>query len=223
MPRLLRVFRVRRSWQGRVGCYWRPPEEDCVRRERFALCSAASAPSLPWCRVKRTLGGFRPRVSASKKTCACWCSSDAPYEHQRPSPIAHFGGRLRVTTCKPRNMPTCEPRNVPGVFPAVIGTERPRGWDVCSCTRAGTLLQVPPSRGTRDYASLSWPGIVLSHKILWLWFFSQPLPTDVKISVSCLLKHTPSGRRIRQMPPASPGGAQGSGWVGSQASRKCAQ
>ena len=31
------------------------------------------------------------RVCASKPR-ACWCSSDAPYEHQRPSPIAHFGG-----------------------------------------------------------------------------------------------------------------------------------
>ena len=51
---------------------------------------------------------------------ACWCSSDALYEHQPPVPIAHFGGRLRVTTC--------ERRDVPGVLPGVIGTEQSRGW-----------------------------------------------------------------------------------------------
>ena len=68
-------------------------------------------------------------------------------------------------------MTTCESRDVPGVLPGVIGTERLRGWVGCSCAQAGTLLPAPPSRGTRVCAMLSWPGIVLSHKILWLRFF----------------------------------------------------
>ena len=68
-------------------------------------------------------------------------------------------------------MTTCEPRDVPGVLPGVIGTERLRGWVGCSCAQAGTPLPAPPSRGTRVCAMLSWPGIVLSHKILWLRFF----------------------------------------------------
>ena len=58
MPRLLGVLRGLRSWQGRVGCYRRPLEEDRVRWLRFALCSAASACSLPWRRLKLGLDGF---------------------------------------------------------------------------------------------------------------------------------------------------------------------
>ena len=79
-----------------------------------------------------------PHASASKP-CACCCSSGAPYEHQPPVPIAHFGGRLRVTTCKP-----CD---VPGVLPGVIGTERSRSWAVSSYAQAETLLPAPPSHG----------------------------------------------------------------------------
>ena len=57
------------------------------------------------------------------------------------------------------------------VVSGVIGAERLHSWGVWSCTRAGTPLPAPPSRGTRVCAMLSWPGIVLSHKILWLRFF----------------------------------------------------
>ena len=57
------------------------------------------------------------------------------------------------------------------VVSEVIGAERLHSWGVWSCTRAGTPLPAPPSRGTRVCAMLSWPGIVLSHKILWLRFF----------------------------------------------------
>ena len=95
--------------------------------------------------------------ASSSKPCACWCSCDAPYEHQPPVPIAHFGGRLHVTTCEPRNMP--------GVLPGVIGTEQSRIWVVCSYARAGTLLPAPPSRSMGVFASLPWLGTVLSHKI----------------------------------------------------------
>ena len=170
MPRLLGVLRGRRSWQGHVGWSWRPPTQYRLRRELFAVCTAASAPFLPWRRREHTHAGFlrshRPTGglsrASSSKPCACWCSSDAPYEHQPPVPIAHFGGRLHVTTC--------EPCDVPGVLPGVIGTERFRIWAVCSYARAGTLLPAPPSRGMGVFASLPWLGIVLSHKILWLRF-----------------------------------------------------
>ena len=51
------------------------------------------------------------------KPCACWCLSDAPYEHQRPSPIAHLRGRLRAQTY--------EPRDVPGSFLGLLGPKGP--------------------------------------------------------------------------------------------------
>ena len=129
MPRLLRVLRGRRSWQGHMGWYRRPPEESRVQRTRFALCSAASAPGLSSMARTRTHPRRFPSMpltcrqclcASASKACACRCSSDAPYvyEHQPPVPIAHFGPRLRA--------PTCRPHDVPGVLPGVIGTERSR-------------------------------------------------------------------------------------------------
>ena len=80
------------------------------------------------------------RVRVSKTRCLP-CSRWLPYEHQRHSPIAHFGGRLRVNTC--------EAHDAPGVHPGVVGAYRPRArsWGVCSCARAGTLLRAPPAHG----------------------------------------------------------------------------
>ena len=127
MPRLLGVLRGRRSWQGHVGCHRRPLEEGRARRLRFALCTAASAPFLPWRRREHTHAGFlRSHVpiyrgclrASSTKSCASWCSSDAPYEHQPPVPIAHFGGRFHRDPQRDR-------RPNPGRFWGYWGREAP--------------------------------------------------------------------------------------------------
>ena len=135
----------------------------CLHRRLCSLSSIAPTRTHPR-RLPAKPPTYRRLSPASpSKPCASWCSSDAPYEHQPPVPIAHFGPRLRALVC--------ESRDVPGVLPGVIGTERRRGWVGCSCAQAGTLLPAPPSRGMRVCAMLPWPGIVLSHKILWLRFF----------------------------------------------------
>ena len=154
---LRRRLRGRRSWQGRVGCYRRSLEEGCVRRLCFALCSAASASFRThpcWPLLRPAICRRCPRASANKPW-ACWCSSDAPNEHQPPVPIAHLGPRLCALIC--------EPRDVPGVLSGVIGTKWPRGWVNWLFVRTNrNLLPAPPSRGMRVYASLPWLGIVLS-------------------------------------------------------------
>ena len=155
MPRLLRVLRGRRSWQGHVGCHRRPLEEDRVRRLRFALCTAASAPFLPWRRRKHTHAGFlrshRPAGVA--------------YMRVRVEPVPAGARPMRRTSTSPPSPSrisdldyapsSASPATCPGSFLGLLGrTERSRSWVLCSCARAGTLLPAPHSRGTRVCAML---------------------------------------------------------------------
>ena len=91
MPRLLGVLRGRRSWQGPVGCHRRPLEEDRVRRLRFALCSAASAPSLPWRRREHTHAGF----------LRSHASTGVAYVRVRVKPVPAGARPMRRTSTSP--------------------------------------------------------------------------------------------------------------------------
>ena len=171
MPRLLRVLRGRRSWQGHVGCHRRPLEEDRARRLHFAVCTAASAPFLPWRRREHTHAGFlrspRPTGSFQLPVRLNLVPSGArPMRRTSTSPPSPS----RISEADFTGTPS-ETGDLTRVVSGIIGAERLHGWGVWSCTRAGTPLPAPPSRGTRVCAMLSWPGIVLSHKILWLRFF----------------------------------------------------
>ena len=153
MPRLLRVLRGRRSWQGHVGCHRRPLEEDRARRLRFALCTAASAPFLPWRRLEHTHAGF---LRSHRST-------GVAYVRVRVNPVPAGARPMRRTSTSPPPISPSPSRiseadftgtpsetgDLTRVVSEVIGAERLHGWGVWSCTRAGTPLPAPPSRGMR--------------------------------------------------------------------------
>ena len=149
----------------------RPLEEDRVRRLRFALCTAASAPFLPWRRREHTHAGF---LRSHRPT-------GAAYVRVRLNLVLPGARPMRRTSTSPPSPSRISEADFTGtpsktgdltrVVSGIIGAERLHSWGVWSCTRAGTPLPAPPSRGTRVCAMLSWLRIILSHKILWLRFF----------------------------------------------------